>query len=138
MIKRAADDQAGRIQRATVRTDQRCIDRVIDVAFGANLETTMKVLKENGVIATYSSDARPEPTLSFFPLLRLAATIRFIFVYSMSAEAHRLAIEATTEGLIKGWLKTTIAARFTLDEIVETTEFSESGKATGKVVMLVD
>jgi NADPH:quinone reductase-like Zn-dependent oxidoreductase len=33
------------------------VDRVIDVAFGENLASTMKLLKPNGVIATYASDS---------------------------------------------------------------------------------
>ncbi|RXH55395.1 Oxidoreductase, zinc-binding dehydrogenase family [Granulicella sibirica] len=138
IIDRTKEDQVARLQEATGASSERSVDRVIDVAFGVNLGTTMKVLKENGVIATYSSDAKPEPTLSFFPLLRLAATIRFIFVYNMSAEAHRQAVEATNIGLQEGWLQTTIAARFPLDQIVEAHELSESGKSTGKVVILLD
>jgi len=138
IIDRTKEDQVARLQEATGASGERSVDRVIDVAFGANLGTTMKVLKENGVIATYSSDAKPEPTLSFFPLLRLAATIRFIFVYNMSAEAHRQAIEATNTGLQEGWLQTTIAARFALDQIVDAHELSESGKSSGKIVILLD
>ncbi|NYF87982.1 NADPH:quinone reductase [Tunturiibacter empetritectus] len=138
IIDRTREDQVTRLGEWVGRANERIIDRVIDVAFGANLDTTMKVLKENGVIATYSSDAKPEPTLSFFPLLRLGATIRFIFVYNMSSEAHQLAIEATNRGLQEGWLQTTIAARFTLDQIEEAHEFSESSKSIGKVVILVD
>ena len=137
VIDRTKEDQVSRLREVAGGSSERTIDRLIEVTFGANLETTMKVLKENGVIATYSSDSKPEPTLSFFPLLRLAATIRFIFVYSMSPEAHRLAIEATNVGLQEGWLQTTIAARFPLDEIVDAHEFAESGNSIGKVVILV-
>ena len=138
VIDRTREDQLARLRESVGGVRKRMVDRVIDVAFGANLETTMKVLKENGVIATYSSDAKPEPTLPFFPLLRLGASIRFIFVYNMSPEAHRAAIEATNLGLQEGWLQTTIAARFTLDQIVDAHELSESGKSIGKVVILVD
>jgi NADPH:quinone reductase len=137
IIDRNKDDQAVRMQTVAGGSSQRIIDRVVDVAFGANLETTMKVLKENGVIATYSSDSEPEPTLPFFSLLRLGVTIRFIFVYKMSAEAHQIAIEATTVGLTEGWLQTNIAATFPLSRIADAHELSESGKAVGKVVVLI-
>jgi NADPH2:quinone reductase len=138
VIDRNKDDHVARLQGVVENANKRMIDRVIDVAFGANLLTIIKVLKQNGVIATYSSDAEPNPTLPFFPLLRLGATIRFVFVYKMSAEAHRVAIETTNLGLVQDWLRTTIAARFTLDQIVEAQEFSESGRSIGKVVILVD
>ena len=138
VIDRTREDQVARFQETLGSASERVIDRVIDVAFGANLDTTMKVLKENGIVATYSSDAKPEPTLSFFPLLRLGATIRFVFVYSMSLEAHLLGIEAINSGLREGWLTTTVAARFTLDQIIDAHEYCESGKGIGKVVILVD
>jgi len=137
VLDRNKDDQVARIQAETGGASERNVDRVIDVAFGANLDITMRVLKENGTIATYSSDAKPEPTLSFFPLLRLGATIRFIFVYSMNSEAHKQAIEGTLKGLEEGWLRTTIAARFPLEQIIEAHELSESGKAVGKVVVVL-
>jgi NADPH2:quinone reductase len=111
---------------------------VIDVAFGATLASTMKLLKVGGVIATYASDAQPEPTLPFWPLLFLDATIRFVYVYKMSREAHESALQATTIGLEEGWLKTTIASRFPLEQIAAAHEALESGKMVGKVVVLID
>ena len=44
----------------------------------------MKLLTVGGVIATYASDAQPEPAIPFWPLLFLDATIRFVNVYMMS------------------------------------------------------
>ncbi len=137
VLDRHETDQVVRIQAETGRASERNVDRIIDVAFGANLDTSLRVLKENGIIAAYSSDAKPEPTLPFFPLLRLGATVRFVFVYSMSLEAHRQAIEATIKGLEEGWLRTTIAAQFPLEQIIEAHELSESGKAVGKVVVVL-
>jgi NADPH2:quinone reductase len=40
------------------------LDRVVEVAFGANLATDVALLKAGGVIATYASDAAPEPPWS--------------------------------------------------------------------------
>jgi len=114
------------------------LDRVIDVAFGETLASTMKLLKPNGVIATYASDAQPEPAIPFLPLLFLDATIRFVNVYGMSREAHESAIQATTIGLQEGWLKTTIASRFSLEQIAAAHEASESGKTIGKIIVLID
>ncbi|MDQ2841795.1 MAG: zinc-binding dehydrogenase [Acidobacteriota bacterium] len=56
----------------------------------------------------------------------------------MSREAHESAIEAATVGLREGWLKPTIASRFSLDQIVAAHEASGSGKSVGKVVVLID
>ena len=56
----------------------------------------------------------------------------------MSREAHESAIMATTVGLSDGWLKPTIASRFSLDQIVAAHEASESGKIIGKVIIHLD
>jgi NADPH:quinone reductase len=137
VIDRHQGDQVLQMQKLGNWSSERSIDRVIDVAFGANLATTLRVLKANGVIATYSSDAVPEPSLPFWPLLRLAATIHFVYKSIMSAHDHQIAIDATTVGLQEGWLNATIAVRFTLDQIIEAQESSESGENVGRVVILV-
>ena len=142
VINRHEEDVVGRIQEAAgavgIPAAERIVDRVIDVAFGQTLPSTIKLLKEGGVIATYASDAQPEPTIPFLPLLFLAATIHFVNVYKMSQEAHESAIQATTVGLKEGWLKPTIASRFSLEQIVAAHEASESGKSIGKVVVIIE
>ncbi len=138
VINRHEEDVVGRIQEAADTEGAPAVDRIIDVAFAETLASSIKLLKVNGVIATYSSDSQPEPTIPFLRLLFLDATIRFVNVYMMSREAHESAIAATTAGLREGWLKSTIASRFSLDQIVAAHEASESGKSIGKVVIHVD
>jgi NADPH:quinone reductase len=138
VINRHEEDVVGRIQEAANTVGAPVVDRVIDVAFGETLPSTIKLLKSGGVIATYASDAQPEPAIPFLPLLFLDATIRFVHVYKMSQEAHESAIQATTVGLKEGWLKPTIASRFSLEQIVAAHEASESGKSVGKVIVLID
>ncbi len=138
VINRHEEDVVGRIQETTNTVGAPAVDRIVDVAFGETLASSIKLLKVGGVIATYSSDTQPEPTIPFLPLLFLDATIRFVDVYVMSKEAHESAIAATTVGLREGWLTPTIASRFSLDQIVAAHEASESGKNIGKVVIHLD
>ena len=137
VINRHEEDVVSRIQEAAGAVGAPAVDRVIDVAFGETLPSTIKLLKLGGVIATYASDTQPEPTIPFLPLLFLAATIHFVNVYKMSQEAHESAIQATTVGLREGWLKPIIASRFPLEQIVEAHQTSESGKNVGKVVVVI-
>ena len=125
MINRHKEDV---VQERADTVGAPAVDRIIDVAFGETIASSIKLLKVGGVIATYSSDTQPEPTIPFLTLLLLDATIRFVNVYMMSREAHESAITATTVGLREGWLRSTIAARFSLDQIVAAHEASESGK----------
>lgn len=133
VLNRLTDDLAARIREFTGK--ERGVDRVVEVAFGANLDLTMQVLAPRGVIATYSSDAVAEPVLPYWPLLQLDATVRFVLVYVMDAAAHDEAAAAIGEGLRDGWLSHAIATRFRLDEIVQAHELVESGRAVGKVVV---
>ena len=138
VINRHEEDVVARIQEAANAPGAPAIDRIIDVAFGETLPSALKLLKPSGVIATYASDAQPEPTIPFWPLLFLDATVRFVNVYQMSREIRESAIRATTAGLQEGWLKTTIASRFSLELIAAAHEASESGKTIGKIIVLND
>ena len=138
VIHRHEEDVVVRGQETAGTGGAPAVDRIIDVAFGETLPSSIKLLKVGGVIATYSSDTQPEPTIPFLPLLFLDATIRFVNVYMMSREAHESAIQLTTTGLKEGWLKPTIASRFSLEQIIAAHEALEFGKSVGKVVILIE
>ncbi|WP_207915074.1 NADPH:quinone reductase [Paralcaligenes ureilyticus] len=135
VLYRLKDDIVAGIAGITGVEDGRGIDRIIDVAFGTNLDTSLKVLKTNGVIASYASDQTPVPAVPFWQLVRLNATVRYVLVYAMSRDAHAKAIAAVTDALAKQQLKHNIAARFALDQIVDAHEALESGKTVGKIVI---
>lgn len=114
------------------------VDRAVDVAFGANLPVNLAVLKPAGVIATYASDAQPEPTVPFWPLLAKDITVRFVLVYAMPEAAHTQAAEAITDALRRGVLKHQVFKTFTLDEIVAAHEATEAMANVGKVLLKID
>lgn len=132
-IDRRREDVAARIADFTGAA--RGVDRIVEVAFGANLETSLKLLKPNGVIATYASDAEPEPALPFWPLVMLDAAIRFILVYAMTDAAHDEAIAAISDALREGTLRHNIGTRLPLERTAEAHELVESGRGGGKVVL---
>jgi NADPH:quinone reductase len=129
VINRRETEVAEAILAAGLRAD-----RIVEVAFGANLATSLKVLAPNGVIATYSSDAEPEPTLPYWPLVLLDATVRFVLVYAITREAHDAAAAAITAALEQGWLRHNIGARLPLERIAEAHERVEAGVA-GKTIV---
>lgn len=116
---------------------ERAVDRIVDVAFGANLASSLRLLKPRGVIATYASDAEPGPALPFWPLVMLDATVRFVLVYVMDRAAHDEAVEMTLAGLRDGWLKHNIAATLPLERIAEAHRLVEAGGAGGKVIVQI-
>ena len=123
--------------RVLAMTEGRGVDRIIEVALAANLDTSVEVLALNGVIATYASDSEPQPPppLPFRPLLFKNATIRFVLVYLVSPEAHRAAARDIGAHLASGSLKHSIARRFPLSRIAEAHEVMEAGHLNGKVII---
>lgn len=108
------------------------VDRIVEVAFAANLATSLAVLNQSGAIAAYSSDA-PEPELPFWPLVLLDASVRFVLVFAAQA-GHAEAIAGISAGLSQGWLKANVGPRLSLERIAEAHELVEAG-AAGKVVL---
>ena len=138
VIFRLEQDVAGRIAEISGVPDGRAIDRIVDVAFGANLETSLKVLKPNGVIASYASDQVAAPAVPFRQLLALNATVRYVLVYVMDQAAHDRAIAAVTDALQNRQLQHHIAARYSLEQIVQAHEAQESGATIGKIIVSPD
>ena len=118
-------------------TGDQGVDRIIEVAFGANLATTQAVLKDNGVIATYASDAAPTPALPFYPMMMKNALLRWVFMYKIPDDAFAQARDDITHWLAAGPSQHPVAKIFPLHETAAAHAFLESGAATGTVVVAI-
>ncbi|GAP98522.1 quinone oxidoreductase [Leptolyngbya sp. NIES-2104] len=118
-------------------TNGKGIDRVIEVDFAANLETNLKILKRDGVIATYATDSQATPQVPIYSLIYKNLTVHYVLVYAMSKFAHEQAAIDITTCLQAGVLKHQIAERFPLDRIAEAHELMESGTAIGNIIVEV-
>ncbi len=114
------------------------IDRIIDVDFGANLLTSVEVLRIGGTIATYASSGQPEPTLPFLRMMYKDLTTRFVIVYAMPETAKAQAIADIAAALSDGWLQHRIAHSLPLDHIVNGNEIIEQGVVRGAVILTID
>ncbi|MGI5130058.1 NADPH:quinone reductase [Pseudonocardia sp. CA-107938] len=112
------------------------VDRVVDVAFGQNLPLTSAVIATGGTIATYASDAVPEPVLPFYPLMRRGVTIRTVLVFAMPAPAMWAATDHITRALQDDVLTHRIAARYPLTAISTAHDDVEQGRRIGKVLLV--
>lgn len=126
VVNRREGDLAGAIRAATGG-----VDRIVEVAFAANLATSLAVLNPSGAITAYSSDA-PQPELPFWPLVLLDANVRFVLVFAQ--QGHAEAIAGISAALSEGWLKSNVGPRLPLGRIAEAHELVEAG-AAGKVVL---
>ena len=114
------------------------VDRIVDVEFGANLATSVEVLRIGGVIATYSSVQVTEPRLPFFQMMYKDITIRFVIVYAMPEAAKDQAIADIDEALSENRLQHRIAATMPLKDIAAGNQLIEQGKIRGAVILAID
>ena len=122
------------VKRLSELTGASGIDRVIEVEFGGNLETSMAALRNNGVIATYASQANPEPSVPFYTLIYKNITVQHVLVFGMPREAKKQGIDDISRWLTAGKLKHHLGPRFNLDQIVEAHEAVEAN-VFGKVLV---
>ena len=112
------------------------VDRVVEVAFEANLELNRSVLKPNGVIATYSSGPPDSaPRIPFSAIMRQGITVHFILVYLMPREAHQSAARDLNAALAAGRYRPHVARVCALDETAAAHEAQESGATVGKLLV---
>jgi NADPH2:quinone reductase len=113
------------------------VDRLIEVEFGLNVVADARVIKANGIIATYSSPSVREPVLPYYELQRKGVTVRFVQAYILPPTQRRQAIDGVNRALREHRLRPTIAARFPLSEIAAAHELVESHRAVGNVVIAI-
>ena len=135
VINYKSEDVAARVK--AIAGAEPSVDRVIEVAFGANVRTDVAILKPNGVIATYASDAIHEPQIPFWPMLAKDLAVRFVLVYVMPRQAHDAAAAFIGDALNRGALKHQIHRVFPLDETAAAHEATEAMANVGKVLIRV-
>ena len=128
------EDVAARVQQATGGEG---VDRVIEVDFAANVNSSLAAVKPEGDIVVYGS-GKPEIAVPFFPTILKNVRLRFFIVYNLLPADRAAAIEQLTAWLRDGRLQHRIAARLPLAQIAQAHELVESGRALGNVVLTVD
>jgi NADPH2:quinone reductase len=103
------------------------VDRVVDVAFAANMEHTLAVIKPGGTVATYACDVDPEPRLPFYRFMYKCVRLHFELVFLMPGELQQQALADISAWLAAGQLRARAVRRFALSEIVAAHEAVEAG-----------
>lgn len=110
------------------------VDVVVDVEFGENVADYLSLLRDNGVIASYSSSRNPNPTIAFYDLMFRNIFVHPVLVYSMPNEAKYAAKRDINNMLESGAITHRIAHTLPLDRIVEAHELIENG-CKGSVIV---
>jgi NADPH2:quinone reductase len=110
------------------------MDRVTEVALGANLQLDLAVSGPRTVVVTYAADG-PDPVLPVRACMTANVTLRFVLLYGVPEPALDAAVAEITAALSRGALTELPVHRFPLSEIAAAHEAAENGVA-GKVIVV--
>jgi NADPH2:quinone reductase len=109
------------------------VDRVIEVALGANLELDLAVTRPHGTIVTYAAEPA-NPELPVRACMTANLTLKFVLLYGVPMETLDQAAADITAALTAGELTGLPVHTFPLAEIAAAHQAAESG-AVGKVIV---
>jgi NADPH:quinone reductase len=116
-------------------TDRRGVDRVVDVDFGGNIATTLKLMAMNSTIAVYATNGNRNPTLPMRELMEKCIALRALVLFALPPT-----LLAAAQADISKWLAAakrihTIAAQFALPETAQAHLAVEKGDKLGTVIV---
>lgn len=117
-----------------IRTFAPAVDRVVEVALGANLDLDLSVSRPGTEIVTYANEAK-DPTLPTRRLMGANATLRFVLLYGVPWSELMDAVDWVERALGDGALSRLPLHRFPLDQTAAAQDAVEQG-VVGKVLVV--
>jgi NADPH2:quinone reductase len=122
------------VKRIADLTNGRGADRIIELNLSANAPLYDRILAPGGTVIIYGTDA-PMASVPGGALIARGATLKWFIVYDLADADRDAGVADLNRMLAAGTLKTTIAARFPLAEIVAAHEMVEAARHIGNVVV---
>ena len=121
--------------KALAFTGGRGVDRVVDVDFGGNIATTLKLMALNSTIAVYATNGNRNPVLPMRELMEKCIAVRALVLFALPPP-----LLAAAQADISKWLaadprRHIIAAQFALSETAQAHLAVEKGDKLGTVVV---
>jgi len=126
------NDQEYRAHMAALALDG--IDHIVEVAFGANIEGDVEVLKMGGSIAAYATD-NATPKIPFWQMVFKNIRLYLLGSDDFPADAKIAAVRDLNAALEAGWPGFEIAERIPLAEIASAHELAEHPVRPGRIVV---
>ncbi|MCD2193199.1 NADPH:quinone reductase [Actinomycetospora endophytica] len=124
--------EAGAIER--VRGYAERVDRIVEVALGANLDLDLAVAGAGTEIAVYANEPN-DPVLPVRRFMTSNATLRFVLLYGVRPTDLAADVAWVRGAVAAGALTPLPASTFGLDDVVAAQEAVENG-AVGKVMLV--
>jgi NADPH2:quinone reductase len=116
-------------------TDGRGVDRVVDVDFGGNLATTLKLMAMNSTIAVYATNGNRNPVLPVRELMEKCIALRALVLPALPPPLHAAAQADISRWLAAGPRIHNVAAQFPLAETAQAHLAVEKGDKLGTVIV---
>jgi NADPH2:quinone reductase len=123
------------IAKAMAFTGGRGVDRVVDVDFGGNIATTLKLMAVNSAIAVYATNGNRSPVVPMRELMEKCITLRALVLFALPP-----ALLAAAQADISKWLAAgprihNVAAQFALSDTAQAHVAVEKGDKLGTVIV---
>ena len=112
------------------------VDHIVEVAFGANIEADVELLKLGGSIATYATD-NAAPKIPFWQMVFKNIRLFFLGSDDFPKDAKSQAARDLNAALEAGWSGFEIGERIPLADIARAHELVEHPMHSGRVVVVL-
>jgi NADPH:quinone reductase len=123
------------VARTLAFTGQRGVDRVVDVDFGGNIATTLKLMAVNSTIALYATNGNRSPVLPMRELMEKCIAVRALVLFALPPSLLAAAQADISRWLAGGTRIHNIAAQFALSETAQAHLAVEKGDKLGTVIV---
>lgn len=113
------------------------VDHIVEVAFAANIERDVEMLKLGGSLATYATNAAT-PSIPFWPMVFKNIQVNFLGSDDFPIAAKLQAAQDLNAALSAGWPGFEIAERVPLAEIARAHELVDHPTHPGRVVVVLE
>jgi NADPH2:quinone reductase len=132
VINYRTEDVAARIMEFT---EQRGVDRVVDVDFGGNIATTLKIMAFNSTIAVYATNGNRTPVIPMRDLMEKCIALRTLVLYALPSPLLAAAQADISKWLAAGPRIHNIASQFALANTAQAHLAVEKGDKLGTVIV---
>jgi NADPH2:quinone reductase len=123
------------VAKAMAYTGQRGVDRVVDVDFGGNIETTLKLMGMNSTIAVYATNGNRTPVVPMRELMEKCIALRALVLFALPRPLLAAAQADISKWLAAGARLNNVAAQFALSDTAQAHLAVEKGDKLGTVVV---
>jgi NADPH:quinone reductase len=123
------------VAQAMAFTDKRGVDRVVDVDFGGNIATTLKLMAMNSTIAVYATNGNRNPVVPMRELMERCIGLRTLVLFALPPPLLAAAQADITKWLAAGARIHNIAGQFALSDTAQAHLAVEKGDKLGTVIV---